>query len=541
MSSVHSQNSDLGPDEVGLKVNKPTGSGMGTATRTSSNNSNKSTMTFEKQRVAPRTRTQSVQSVLSCISLRSMIGKTHEEAAESHQQQYPQHNNKLSVSGLPATQLIQSPAMASVQKRASNSNNDDAIGQKLPFTDDKRRQLEVDQQRSSSRASNKVTTGSALTGMKLNIRDKMGSMSSDSHGGSDKNSEDNLEDEAEQQKRLTTDALRRLSSMKSSNGDIEGGATENSSEGPRTLPERQLLPSANSSSTPTFRESYCEEPDTLTQIQFGGKNIIMDSSIANKRASVAPIKHPLDVLPSAFDTSARPRTKSKRPLRQMNASKKPLYTPAVLRDISETNITSAELGSPGPSFLPFQNSGTHTTRSSVRSVRSTSSSIMSDYTKKLSSLWNKNPSDSKATEVPPPTRQHWISDGKRNSCHYCHRIFTFWERKHHCRHCGDIFCSQHVRHWLYLDRDAKFVIGGAGVGSLSKICDGCLQEYDTLVREGPSVETTNQNNDTPKSVTPVPGVHVALDRKNLVEEEGKRGRMDSIVGSVPADWNWSSF
>ena len=121
------------PEEAGNKSVEPAANGMGSATRTSSNNSNRSTITFEKQKVMPRTRTQSVQSVLSSISLRSMLGKHQEETMTT---EAPLHSSV----GVPATQLIQSPAMVSVQKKsASSSTYNDGIGQRLPFTNDKRR------------------------------------------------------------------------------------------------------------------------------------------------------------------------------------------------------------------------------------------------------------------------------------------------------------------------------------------------------------------------------------------------------------------
>ncbi|SCU92727.1 LAME_0F01222g1_1 [Lachancea meyersii CBS 8951] len=567
MSSVRSQTSDLGYDGTGpRKTEKPGGNATGEATRSSSSNSNKSRITFEKQKVVPRARTQSVQSVLSCISLRSMMGKpAHDESSEASQNQLPtnnsQHyanynsnttnnnnnnttNNSSSTftKNVPFTQQIQSPAMTSVaQKRTSNSFFKDGIGQKLPFTDNRRKQLEGDRSTANSRASNRNAVSGNVNGGKLNFKDGQSASDSGTPSGINSSKKTDLEpeDEAEQQKRLTTDALRRLSMMRNGNSgvgspstnvvDIEGTTYAQSSERPSSQ-------AADVDSTPTFRDIYCEEP--AAHMQFGGKNIVLDSSIPNKRASIAPVRNPLDKLPSALETNSRQRPKSKRPLRQMNEPKKPLYTPAVLRDISETNITNAELGSPGPPVLFLENSAVQTTRSSVRSLRSTSSSMISDYAKKLGSLWSKDHTNLNA-EVLRPTRDHWIADNKRHSCHYCHRIFTFWERKHHCRHCGDIFCSQHVRHWLYLDSNAKFLIGGAGAGALSKICDGCLQEYDTLVREGPSTDI-NPSSDTPKSTTPVPGAKDTSSQKTSVEE-GKRGRLESIVGSVPADWNWSSF
>ncbi|SCU84610.1 LAFA_0D10924g1_1 [Lachancea sp. 'fantastica'] len=556
MSSVHSQTSASGSGETGAqKTEKTAENGTGKDTRSSSGNSNKSTITFEKQKVVPRARTQSVQSVLSCISLRSMMGKVpHDEIAELSQQHSQVNNNNNNshfnnpnsanntVMNVPVTQQIQSPAMTSVQKRTSNSFFKDGIGQKLPFTDDRRRQLETDRSTANSRASTR-NSHSTLNAPKVIAKESQSAVAADSGSSSGNSSsrklENEPEDEAEQQKRLTTDALRRLSLMKNGNGSTVGSTNTDVGGGESSYATSSDKQFSEVADIPTFHEISSQDPSTLTYMQFGGKNIVLDSSIPNKRGSIAPIKDPLDKLPSTLEANTGQKSKSKRPVRQMCEPKKPLYTPAVLRDISETNITNAELGSPGPPVLPTPISNSHTTRSSVRSMRSTSSSILSDYTKKLGSLWNKDRAYSGA-EVTRPTRDHWIADNKRHACHYCHRIFTFWERKHHCRHCGDIFCSQHVRHWLYLDDGAKFLIGGAGAGALSKICDGCLQEYDTLVREGPSVEAA-QSNERPKSSTPVPEANGSSNQKGSIDEQGKRGRMDSIVGSVPADWNWSSF
>jgi FYVE zinc finger len=34
----------------------------------------------------------------------------------------------------------------------------------------------------------------------------------------------------------------------------------------------------------------------------------------------------------------------------------------------------------------------------------------------------------------------WVPDLERQDCSMCHTEFTFTVRKHHCRHCGMIFC-----------------------------------------------------------------------------------------------------
>ncbi|AMD21506.1 HER228Wp [Eremothecium sinecaudum] len=259
----------------------------------------------------------------------------------------------------------------------------------------------------------------------------------------------------------------------------------------------------------------------------------------------------------------------KKPIRQINEPKKPLYKPAVLRDISETNIgwNRSKSHSPAPNTDVTQVNNTfqrtnHSTYAS--STHSVTSSFLSEYRRKFD-LWFGHGSGDKRSgqtaqvvHLVPPTRKHWVSDNKRQSCKYCHKLFTFWERKHHCRHCGDIFCQQHVRHWLYLNPDANFLIGGGGLGMLSKICDTCLEEYEKLVRDGPNSSNisggnTDQSdaiNTSPtfgtnkKAVSArAPGATIdsALEGDDKAGDTSGRQLLDTFVGSVPADWSWSSF
>jgi FYVE zinc finger len=38
-------------------------------------------------------------------------------------------------------------------------------------------------------------------------------------------------------------------------------------------------------------------------------------------------------------------------------------------------------------------------------------------------------------------RPEWIADEKRAHCQRCHKPFSFYWRRHHCRSCGEIFCD----------------------------------------------------------------------------------------------------
>lgn len=39
-------------------------------------------------------------------------------------------------------------------------------------------------------------------------------------------------------------------------------------------------------------------------------------------------------------------------------------------------------------------------------------------------------------------KQYWIPDKKSKQCYECSEKFTTFRRRHHCRVCGQIFCSQ---------------------------------------------------------------------------------------------------
>ncbi|KNC50190.1 uncharacterized protein AMSG_06335 [Thecamonas trahens ATCC 50062] len=61
-------------------------------------------------------------------------------------------------------------------------------------------------------------------------------------------------------------------------------------------------------------------------------------------------------------------------------------------------------------------------------------------------------------------RPRWVSDSERPSCFGCHDGFTFFKRRHHCRVCGEVFCSTCCHDRLPIIRDAPDRI---------RVCDGC--------------------------------------------------------------------
>jgi len=78
--------------------------------------------------------------------------------------------------------------------------------------------------------------------------------------------------------------------------------------------------------------------------------------------------------------------------------------------------------------------------------------------------------------IPP-----WIKDEDRSECqnYSCKRVFNVYYRKHHCRMCGEIFCSKCLQRveWKVASM-ASFTPGLAGPSSSrgkKLICDDCLR------------------------------------------------------------------
>ncbi|OBZ68491.1 1-phosphatidylinositol 3-phosphate 5-kinase FAB1, partial [Grifola frondosa] len=64
------------------------------------------------------------------------------------------------------------------------------------------------------------------------------------------------------------------------------------------------------------------------------------------------------------------------------------------------------------------------------------------------------------------SRDYWMDDELCKECYDCKSVFTTWRRKHHCRICGQIFCS----------RCASNIIKGARFGQdgMLRVCNLCL-------------------------------------------------------------------
>ncbi|KAG7194644.1 uncharacterized protein KQ657_004320 [Scheffersomyces spartinae] len=275
-----------------------------------------------------------------------------------------------------------------------------------------------------------------------------------------------------------------------------------------------------------------------------------------------------------------------RQIQQIKGLRSPMYIPAVLRKTQNTPInstgTSPKEGETG-FFSQDLDTATGQVISSTNSVRSFDSNNNGEYsiTKKPSFIDSALDSITKLA----PTRKHWLKDEHALKCGIpsCPKIFNFFERRHHCRKCGGIFCNEHTSHYLYINNQAQFTIGGRG--TLSKVCDNCISEYNVFIKNQFGMKENQSNPSSPSPVqalvsegstagtatataaaaaanqartaskaattttdltTEQPTSESAYDKVNELPQFRRKdsiydNRNEQLVGSVPANWSWSSF
>lgn len=455
-----------------------------------------SEITFHK-RTVPKQRTQSVQSVLSSVSLRSFVHQKPQQQAQQQQQQsqQQQQNQGTQPQFISAKTHIQAPATAASSKRRASFE----IGQRLPFHKD-----------------NEATE----------------------NGASDEAIDSEELEPQQEQRKLTDDALKRLSSFSNkftpaevditmSTKKVDEEDVQNALKEPKKIDTNIPFRSQSASQINNMRPLSAQSSRVLSR-NMSNLSPVAHSDVDEEQAltNSGTIRNPNDYignegtpskmhikLPQHIDpgqpmvpTPSSNSSIDNSNLKTINDPKRPMYVPAVLRQ-SNTNLKPEDVR-----HINEQNS-----RKSKSILHEAANSLRTQ-----SSHWSLRFEGSSGKS---PTRAHWRRDLTRHSCALCDKNFTFFERRHHCRRCGDIFCAEHTSHLLKLGLDAQFTLGGQGL--LCKVCDNCCRDYEQFVKR--ELGETGATGGRKSSI--------------VTEDQQKQnsGDANAMVGTVPADWSWSSF
>ncbi|TMW66355.1 hypothetical protein Poli38472_004120 [Pythium oligandrum] len=129
----------------------------------------------------------------------------------------------------------------------------------------------------------------------------------------------------------------------------------------------------------------------------------------------------------------------------------------------------------------------------------------------------------------------WVLDTERYRCHVCTRNFTHFRRKHHCRKCGEVVCSN-----CTLKKEAELPVIGR---SMVKVCMSCILSHANSQAnpQAPSMGPTS----TTSSGSPAP-VDQRWDPKSFHSPTGNsEGDMSQYTRDFhqpefeyPLDFNW---
>ncbi|KAJ6256077.1 hypothetical protein Dda_9169 [Drechslerella dactyloides] len=115
----------------------------------------------------------------------------------------------------------------------------------------------------------------------------------------------------------------------------------------------------------------------------------------------------------------------------------------------------------------------------------------------------------------------------------CSKSFSLFDRRHHCRRCGNIFCAQHTSQYLKLDQNCRYNANGYD----SRVCIGCFDEYKRLCAKSRS--SSSSSSSTESATAPQPAKQMMTAR--YTNDGTLRGRLNSYVGSYRDNWSWSTF
>ncbi|KAA6406568.1 MAG: FYVE domain [Lasallia pustulata] len=262
-------------------------------------------------------------------------------------------------------------------------------------------------------------------------------------------------------------------------------------------------------------QMYTTPPGSQTQL-FGAQQL----SPSNSTSGTPTAASPTSPQSSTMYPDLPLHTKQLRPL------KSPMYVPAVLRPTERP---------PRQTITPPRS-----VRGSLDSLDGIAHTLSGRST---GDGKNKEGSDDDSEEevvehinlpevTGPPTKEHWKPDADAVICDapICPKSFSLFERRHHCRRCGYVFCNNHSHFMIPLDQDAEFHPDG----TLSRACKHCWNLYCSW-----EVARRSRSNSTSSGATTTPVMPMLGSAKaGPLNPEATKATVSS---SIPRDWNWSTF
>ncbi|KIW88261.1 uncharacterized protein Z519_11372 [Cladophialophora bantiana CBS 173.52] len=221
------------------------------------------------------------------------------------------------------------------------------------------------------------------------------------------------------------------------------------------------------------------------------------------------------------------------PYKQLRPLKSPLYVPAALRP-------TEHFCTPSPMTPP---KSLHGSLDSLQEDQGRTASPDHQYELGLEAFDPDWVQEEELGEVTgPPTREHWKPDEASPTCDspQCRSSFSLFVRKHHCRHCGHIFCSSHTPFTIPLNQYAQFHPDGVP----SRACEVCHRQYqrwDTArsIRRKNSQNSKDDCSNESGPPTPLAG---PTGHRRMISNGIRTGKpVEDVANSVPKDWAWSTF
>lgn len=303
------------------------------------------------------------------------------------------------------------------------------------------------------------------------------------------------------------------------------------------------------------------------------------STFASAPSTPTTSASPQSPLSSTHSTPQRPhssRQSHHQPINQRHAhrhTRSPLYVPAVLRP-TECLSRQSPPKSSGSSVFEHADGSASPGGSLLWSDggwrRVMQGGCDSSVARIVGDEWN----DQALGQVTgPPTRNHWKPDSCAIHCQSPGHsppstgVFTMFRRRHHCRRCGNIFCSTHAVNSVPLDQHARF----HPEGTPQRACDSCWSDYKTWMSARADRASRSSGSGSgsiaglQRCFSAKPGMDSCIDGKphTIPEEEvvaadppaengGSNSRpitaatqpggapplAASLAASVPRDWSW---